>query len=90
MRYSLAVFSVLAAVIVGASSPAPARPAGVRAEAIQDRFCLQGRRSGYPGNCQFSTYAQCMATASGTGDGCGLNPLHAYGEQRKHPYRARY
>src|SRR4030095_14509726 len=24
-------------------------------------YCLQGRQWGYPGNCQFSSYAQCMA-----------------------------
>ncbi|RTE91601.1 DUF3551 domain-containing protein [Bradyrhizobium sp. LVM 105] len=51
-----------------------------QAEAIQDRYCLQGRRWGYPGNCQFSTYAQCMATASGTIDSCGLNPTYAFRE----------
>jgi hypothetical protein len=53
-----------------------------QAEAIQDRYCLQGRRWGYPGNCQFSTYAQCMATASGTIDACGLNPTYAFREGR--------
>nr|WP_249153410.1 DUF3551 domain-containing protein [Bradyrhizobium diazoefficiens] len=47
---------------------------------IQDRYCLQGQRWGYPGNCQFSTYSQCMATASGTIDGCGLNPTYAFQE----------
>ena len=26
-----------------------------------DSYCLQGRDWGYPGNCQFSSYAQCMA-----------------------------
>jgi hypothetical protein len=46
----------------------------------QDRYCLQGRRWGYPGNCQFATYGQCMATASGTIDACGLNPTYAFRE----------
>jgi len=45
-------------------------------------YCLQGQRWGYPGNCSFSTYAQCMATASGTIDGCGINPRFAYAPQR--------
>ena len=40
---------------VGSISPAPAGT-------VQDRYCLQGRSWGYPGNCQFSSYAQCMAT----------------------------
>jgi Protein of unknown function (DUF3551) len=52
---------------------------------IQDRYCLQGRSFGYPGNCQFSSYRQCMATASGTFETCGLHPRYAYGRQRR-PY----
>ncbi|SFK14606.1 DUF3551 domain-containing protein [Bradyrhizobium sp. cf659] len=51
-----------------------------QATGIQDRYCLQGRRWGYPGNCLFSTYSQCMATASGTIDSCGLNPTYAFKE----------
>ena len=49
---------------------------------IQDRYCLQGKRWGYPGNCLFSTYQQCMATASGTPDYCGINPAYAYARDR--------
>ncbi|MGY4623274.1 uncharacterized protein (DUF2147 family) [Bradyrhizobium sp. USDA 4486] len=44
----------------------------------QDRYCLQGRIWGYPGNCQFASYAQCMASASGTNAYCGINPRYAY------------
>ena len=43
-----------------------------------DLYCLQGRSWGYPGNCQFATYEQCMATASGTGAYCGINPVWAF------------
>lgn len=50
---------------------------------IQDRYCLQGRHWGYPGNCQFSSYAQCMATASGTDAYCGINPQYAFPRQRR-------
>jgi Protein of unknown function (DUF3551) len=53
---------------------------------IQDRFCLQGRRWGYPGNCEFSTYEQCMATASGTPDYCGENPQYLFAEQPRGYY----
>jgi len=42
------------------------------------RYCLQGSGWGYPGNCQFATFAQCMASASGTNAGCGINPRYAY------------
>ncbi|WP_453947204.1 DUF3551 domain-containing protein [Bradyrhizobium sp. USDA 372] len=40
----------------------------------QDRYCLQGRTWGYPG---FASYAQCMATASGTQAHCDINPRYA-------------
>lgn len=53
------------------------------AEGMQDRYCLQGRQQGYPGNCQFSTYEQCLATASGTDAYCGINPRAAHGRQHR-------
>ncbi|MBS0528264.1 MAG: DUF3551 domain-containing protein [Proteobacteria bacterium] len=49
--------------------------AGAPAFARNDNFCLQGREWGYPGNCAFSTYRQCMASASGTNAACGRNPM---------------
>ncbi|QIO33808.1 DUF3551 domain-containing protein [Bradyrhizobium sp. 1(2017)] len=53
-------------------------------------YCLQGRIWGYPGNCQFSSYAQCMATASGTNAYCGINPMYAFARQPSRAYRNRY
>jgi hypothetical protein len=41
------------------------------------KYCLQGREWGYPGNCQFSSYRQCMATAYGTNSYCAINPRYA-------------
>jgi hypothetical protein len=67
----------------GSISPAPTG-------AIQDTYCLQGRSWGYPGNCQFSSYAQCMATASGTASYCGINPQYLFAPQRRGAYRDRY
>jgi hypothetical protein len=75
----LAVLSALAAV----ESITPAA-------AAQDQYCLQGRRWGYPGNCLFSSYAQCMATASGTADSCGMNPQYAFARQRRGGNQDRY
>jgi hypothetical protein len=46
------------------------------------RYCLQGRTWGYPGNCQFSTYEACAATASGTFSYCGIDPHYAFWLQR--------
>ena len=65
------------------STPAPA-------ETGPDSYCLQGRVWGYPGNCQFSSYTQCMATASGTDAFCGINPHYAFAQQRRGFYRGRY
>ena len=59
-------------------------------ESAPNSYCLQGRIWGYPGNCQFSSYAQCMATASGTAAGCGINPHYAFARQRRGDYRPRY
>ena len=82
---SLAVLaSVSALTVVGSMTPAPA------AEAIQDTYCLQGRVWGYPGNCQFSNYQQCMASASGTDAYCGLNPVKAFAQQRRGEYQQGY
>ena len=67
----------------GSISPAPAGT-------VQDTYCLQGRQMGYPGNCMFSSYAQCMATASGTASYCGINPQYWFAHQRRGDYRARY
>jgi hypothetical protein len=59
-------------------------------ESAADSYCLQGRIWGYPGNCQFSSYAQCMATASGTNAYCGINPRYAFARQRRGDYRPGY
>lgn len=73
MRFVL-LATAAATMIAALGSIAPA--------AAQDRYCLQGRRWGYPGNCQFATYGQCMAAASGTDAFCGVNPRHAFARQR--------
>ncbi len=36
----------------------------------------QGRDLGGAWNCGFTTYAQCMATVSGIGGWCGVNPWY--------------
>jgi len=59
-------------------------------ESAPNSYCLQGRDYGYPGNCQYSSYAQCMATARGTFSYCGINPHYAFAIQRRGDYRSRY
>jgi hypothetical protein len=72
-RAPVSVLSTIAVLLaVGSLSPAAA-----------SRYCLQGRNWGYPGNCQFSTYQQCMATASGTAAHCGINPHYVVEHRRR-------
>ena len=66
---------LLIAGLVATASPSFAR---------QDRYCLFGSTWGLHGPCQFSTYEQCRASASGTGAGCRLNPHYARGHGRGH------
>lgn len=83
-RISLAILaaaSILTA--IGWIAPAAADP-------IQDTYCLQGRRWGYPGNCQFSSYRQCQAAASGTADACGINPMRAFARQPRARHQYQY
>ncbi|CUT11674.1 hypothetical protein BF49_2754 [Bradyrhizobium sp.] len=32
--------------------------------------------------CQFASYQQCLATASGTSSHCGISPRYAFSQQR--------
>ncbi|WP_439373402.1 DUF3551 domain-containing protein [Bradyrhizobium sp. DASA03120] len=86
MRYFLLFATMLAVPILvcsEASSIAASRDrSGHVPTARQDVYCLQGRIWGYPGNCQFSSYSQCMATASGTDAYCGINPVYAFERRR--------
>ncbi|EJN08955.1 Protein of unknown function (DUF3551) [Bradyrhizobium sp. YR681] len=75
---SIAVLAAVSALAVAGTYSAASAT-----ERVQDSYCLQGRQSGYPGNCEFSSYQQCMATASGTNEGCGINPMRAYAPQRR-------
>ena len=70
----LALMAVTAA---GAATLATSAPAA----AYDYPYCLQGRDMGYPGECSYATYAQCMASASGRRAYCGINPRVAYGQQ---------
>ena len=80
---------VLASLVVaaaGAATLATSAPAAAR----DYPWCVQGRGVGYPGDCSYSTYAQCMASASGRFASCGVNPRAAYGERRGRYHHHRY
>ena len=65
----------------GSDANARVRSRYAPAPLVQDRYCLQGRIWGYPGNCEFSNYYQCMASASGTDAYCGENPIYLFRRQ---------
>ena len=44
-------------------------------------YCLQGKMWGYPGSCNFTSYQQCQASASGTDAYCGPNPRFLFEPQ---------
>jgi hypothetical protein len=74
--------------IVGATAFAAMVLTALPASAQQDDpydypYCLQGKDYGLPGLCQFTSYLQCQATASGTFSYCGPNPRFAFGWQRR-------
>ncbi|RXG83729.1 DUF3551 domain-containing protein [Bradyrhizobium zhanjiangense] len=85
MRYVLAIGVLTLPILIGFGSGSTAASRvhsySYTPPARQDVYCLQGRAWGYPGNCQFSSYSQCMATASGTYAYCGINPIYAFERQ---------
>ena len=52
-------------------------------------YCVQGRGIGIPGDCSYRTYDQCMASASGRGLYCNVNPRAALNQppRRGRAYR---
>jgi hypothetical protein len=83
-KFILAMMAVAAA---GAATLATTAPAAAR----DYPWCVQGRGVGYPGDCHYTTRAQCMASASGRDATCGINPRSAYGQQRgRRVYRGDY
>lgn len=61
------------------------------AQARDYRFCIKGGGYESPvGDCSFSTYGQCLATASGRKAYCDVNPFYSYPETRTTHLRKRY
>lgn len=46
-------------------------------------WCIQGGGWGYPGECNYETYQQCQASASGRYVHCGVNPVFAIDRARR-------
>jgi Protein of unknown function (DUF3551) len=77
----------LRAVFAAASAASVLATIASISPAAAGRYCLQGREWGYPGNCQFQTYRQCEATASGTLSYCGTNPRYAFAPRPRYWHR---
>lgn len=77
------VFALMTMFVAGFASVAGSAPAA----AYDYPYCLQGRGVGIPGECAYQTYEQCMASASGRGLTCNINPRVAFGPLPRRPAR---
>jgi hypothetical protein len=75
MRSAIAIFG-LASVLVCLASITPS-------EARDYKYCLMGDFLDYPGDCMYSTMAQCQASASGRQAYCDINPRYAFAMQQQ-------
>ncbi len=73
-KLTLALMALAAASAATLTTTAPA--------AAADRWCVTGSDTGYPGDCSYSTYNQCLASASGRRAYCNINPSFAFREQQ--------
>jgi hypothetical protein len=72
-----AILAMLASMSAGAATIA----GPTAAAAFDYPWCVQGRGVGVPGDCSYTSYAQCMASASGRGLYCNINPRVAFARQ---------
>ena len=56
----------------------------------EHRYCLQGDAYAGTGDCGFTSYQQCQATASGSTAYCGANPYLANAAVLTIPARPRH
>ena len=98
MRWSLAalmatrvVAHVIALLAIGMLAGFDASPAGAENPAGDGAFCIRGFTyggAGGLGDCSFSSYAQCKASASGQEAWCLANPYYN-GNAETQPGRGR-
>ena len=68
---------ILAVLALGTISVAGSSPAA----AFDYPYCAQTRYDEF--HCEFTSYNQCLATASGIGANCILNPIIAFAQQNQ-------
>ncbi len=81
-----AMLALLAVTAAGAATLAGSAPAAAR----DYPYCITGGGFGYPGDCSYSSYAQCRASASGRRVDCNVNPIFAFGQQHRRGRPHRY
>jgi hypothetical protein len=84
LTFGLATMTLTAVGVAGLAISTPAA-------AHDYAYCLQSEEIGIPGDCSYSSYAQCMASASGRNASCNVNPRVAFGTpQYRRGYRSPY
>jgi hypothetical protein len=81
-----AMLAILAFLAAGAATIAGSGPAA----AYDYPYCLQGGGWGYPGDCSYRSYGQCLASVSGRRGYCNVNPRFAYGRAPRGRYYRDY
>jgi hypothetical protein len=80
MRDLIIALAAVTALGTGAAVSSPAA-------ASEFAYCMQGKDAGFPGDCQYRSYAECKASASGRGEDCAINPRYAYSRQQNRAWR---
>jgi hypothetical protein len=78
-----AILALIAVTAASVATLADTAPAAARTYP----YCITGGGYGYPGDCSYSSYAQCRASASGRRVDCNLNPRVAFRQPRHRDYR---
>ena len=73
--------ATMAVLVCWRPAPPPSQVGARRG--IRLSLLVQGRGVGIPGDCSYQTYGQCMASASGRGVYCNVNPRAALSQQQQ-------
>lgn len=72
-KTTMALIAFGATALAGVTSTTPAA-------AYDYPWCASGPSLGYPGECAYVTYEQCLASVSGRYLACSINPRVAFGQ----------
>ena len=74
MRTLFLVLATSATIFATGATPVAARDRVTPVAASEYRYCLQGDDFAGAGDCEFASYVQCQAAASGRTATCAANP----------------